>query len=434
MIVAKFGGAVLQTADGVRLVRQEILSLDSPVLVVVSAFAGITNMLERLAEAAVSDPARSLQVLDVVLGYHSAIAADLLPEEMFQQWRSDAGPLEDRLAEVIRGLGIVRELSPRTLDLVVHFGERFSSSILLASLRAIGRDATHIPATDLVITDEAHRFARPDIETTRERVLGHLVPALQSNGCVVTEGYIARSRLGEITTMGRESSDYSATLLGQLAGASEVRIYTGTAGVLTADPALVANAVTIPTLGYAAARTLAELGAKILHPRTVNPVEEGKIPLVIVDMNGRGTCIGAEGSGDGASVVLLPDAAVVSIALPTVDFEIVRVLRHIATEVPVIWHHQFRRRLQIVTVRQPSETILRSALLAGATVRPVAVISLVRESGIAGDDLEAFFAAIDGNAPIALQGGIDNLSVSVALEPRHATEAARAMHGMMVRG
>lgn len=432
MIVAKFGGAVLQTADGVRLVRQEILSLESPVLVVVSAFAGITNMLERLAGGAIADPARALQLLDVVLGFHSAIASDLLPEPAFEQWRRDVVPLEARLSEVIRGLGIVRELSPRTLDLVVHFGERFSSSIILASLQAIGTRARHLPATDLVITDEVHRFARPDIETSRERVVTRLLPALEQDRCVVTEGYIARSRLGEITTMGRESSDYSATLLGWLAGARQVRIYTGTPGVLTADPALASDAVTIPTLGYAAARTLAELGAKILHPRTVNPVEEGDIPLVIVDMKGRGTRIGRSGRGDSASVVLLPDAAVISIALPTVDFEIVRMLRHIATEVPVVWHHQFRRRLQIVTVRQPSQALLGSSLLPGATMQPVAVVSLVREAGIGANDLEAFFASLAGCSPIALQGGIDSLSVSVALEARHAAEAARRMHRTLV--
>jgi aspartate kinase len=433
MIVAKFGGAVLQTADGVRQVRQEILSLEAPLLVVVSAFAGITNLLERLAESAVAEPARALQLLAVIDDYHAAIAAELLPDDALEQWKTDVAPLKERLRDVVRGLGIVGELSPRTLDLVVHFGERFSSSILLASLRAIGRDAALCSAVELVITDEAHRFARPDIELTRERVVERLLPLLESHGCVVTEGYIARSRSGEMTTMGRESSDYSATLLGWLAGAREVRIYTGVAGVLTADPALISGALTIPTLGYAAARTLAELGAKILHPRTVNPVEEGGIPLSIVDMTGRGTRIGAEHPGDHASVVLLPEASVLSITLPRVDFEIVALLRQIASEIPVVWHHQFRRRLQIVTALPPSAALLRAPALAGATVTPVAVVSLVRERGITAADLETFFASITGCHPVALQGAIDDLSVSAALEPVCATEAARTLHRVFVQ-
>src|SRR5256885_516513 len=134
MIVAKFGGAVLNGAEGVQRVRRELAALPTPVLVVVSAFARVTNRLERLASASLTDSAHGTELLEDLVQFHHGIGRDALSATAYDRWCADVEPLVSRLREVVQGLGIVRELSPRTLDLVVHFGERFSSSIVAAAL------------------------------------------------------------------------------------------------------------------------------------------------------------------------------------------------------------------------------------------------------------------------------------------------------------
>lgn len=289
MIVAKFGGSILDGADGLQRLRREVETIDAPLLVVVSAFAKTTQRLERAARMAVDDLDGAVRSLAEIWGEHDVIARALFDEQSYDAWSSEMEPQRARLTDILEGLSIVGELSPRTLDLVEHFGERLSSSLVA---RALG--AAHLPATELIVTDDAHRFARVIDEPTKERVVRLVTPLLTSapRAVVVTEGYIARGSDGEITTMGRESSDYSAAILGAALGAREVRIYTGVPGIMTADPALVPSATTIPAMSYEMARTVGVLGAKVIHPRTIRPLEITGIPLILTDLDGHRTIIG----------------------------------------------------------------------------------------------------------------------------------------------
>jgi|GEM_PF-2321186 len=432
MIVAKFGGTVLNGSVGLRQACDEIVSLPRPLLVVVSAFADVTNMLERLADAAMSDTAAAIARLDELVEFHGGIARDLLPEPAYGAWRAVVEPYRLRLLEVIQGIGIVRELSPRTLDLVVHFGERFSSALVLAVLGEHGGagDVVGVTALDLIITDAGHRYARPDTELTRERVLERLKPLLAGDRIVVTEGYIARSSSGQATTMGRESSNYSATLLAEILCADAVRIYTGVPGILTADPRLLPEARTISRMSYGMANTLAELGAKVLHPRTVAPVERASIPLVITGIGGDSTTIGIEGEG-GNSVAVLRDAVLISIETATASASLDPFIHAVAAESPIIWQQRFRHRLQIVLAGRYPHPSLPTALI-GEPVETemleVAVVSLVREQRFDGASLAKFFGALRGYVPLAMQGGIDGRAASAVVPNDAAVAVGRALH------
>jgi aspartokinase/homoserine dehydrogenase 1 len=439
MIVAKFGGAVLGGADGIRRVVGEIRSLAKPLLVVVSAFADVTNRLERIAGMAVNDAAGAHAALDAFVEYHRAIAHDVLSRDAYARWLDSIEPFVARLVEVINGLAIVRDLSARTLDLVVHYGERFSASLLAAAL-ADDASASGAPrvaavsALDVVITDAAHRYARPDPELTRERVEERLRPALAENDVVVIEGYIARTSTGQATTMGRESSNYSATMLAGMLGADAVRIYTSVPGILTADPALIPGSRTLPRMSYGMANTLAELGAKVLHPRTVTPVERASIPMVIAGIGGASTTIGAEGGG-GCSIVLLPDAELLTLHTSTASSDAESFIRAVATEAPVIWHQRFRRRLQILLAASYPHASLPLHLIGehvDAESRPVSAVSVVQESDLTGADLASFFNGLGDFAPLAIQGGIDARAVSVAVEREHGIEVVRELHRRFV--
>ena len=298
MNVLKFGGSLLDGIEGVRNVVEEIERSADSLLVVVSAFADVTNRLERLAAAAIDDPARAREDLAGLLTHHRAIGEAVATGEHHERLSGEIDAYETRLDNLIEGLSITGELSSRTLDLIVHFGELFSSAILSAAL-----EVERIPATDLLITDNVHRYASVNLEESRRRVTSRLAERFteatsDSPVMIVTEGYIARGAGGEITTMGRESSDYSATLFGRFLGAEEVRIYAGVPGIMSADPALCQEARTIEGMSYAMAREIARLGAKVIHPRTVRPAEEEGIRLVLRDLAGNATVISREpGSG-----------------------------------------------------------------------------------------------------------------------------------------
>ncbi len=441
MIVVKFGGAVLNGADGLRRACGEIRLLPKPLLVVASAFADVTNRLEHIADSAVADPAHARECLADLLEHHQSIAREVLAPSAYASWQEAMEPHATRLAQVIDGLAIVRDLTPRTLDLIVHFGERMSSLLLGAAL-ADGANAgtvTNISALDLVITDAGHRFARPDLELTRERVNDRLLPALATHDVVVTEGYIGRSTSGQATTMGRESSNYSATLLAELMGATSVTIYTGVQGVLTADPAFVPNARTLPGMSYDMATTLAELGAKVLHPRTVWPVRRAAIPLVISAIGGAHTVIGGETSqperSPVCSIAILEGATLVTANTNAANSPVERFLAALAVQAPPVWHTRFRRRLQVVVAGRGVDVAHHAALLGEAVqvgTEEVSVVSLVREGGVADGDLARFFAAFAGERPRAVLGEVAG-AIGVAVAPHRARDVVRALHHAFVQ-
>lgn len=436
MIVAKFGGALLNGPEGIRSVCAEIRSLPRPLLIVVSAFADITNRLEQLADIATRDEDRALAQLASIVDDHRRAAREVLSDAGFERWCRRVDGYASRLDEIVRGLAIVLELTPRTLDLVVHFGELFSSAILLTALEESEEiSPIGISALDLVITENTHRYARPLQDLTRERVARKLLPILIAESVVVTEGYIARGASGEVTTMGRESSNFTAAMLGELLLAEEIRIYTNVPGILTADPRYIDAAHTLPRLSYGMARTLAELGAKILHPRTVTPVERMAIPLVISRPGEVGSTICMIGDPAACSIAVMPEAKVIVLETATARASVEDLLTRLSAETLVIWHHQFRRTHQIVTSGQymphPSAISLDPDPIHVGVVSAI-VVSLVRERELDGEDLAGFFSVVSEHHPIATQVSVDGRAVSVALERPAGWSVARELHRRFV--
>lgn len=439
MVVVKFGGSILDGSDGVRKLRDEVAGLPRPLLLVVSAFADVTNQLEWMAQAALYSYDQAREALEKLFDDHCQIAQSLLSEAEYSKWSQQAEEWQVRLGEIVQGLSIVKELSPRTLDLTVHFGERLSSSLVAAVL-----NAAYVSATDILITNPRHRFARADIALSRERVEEQLKPLLQSvgsqkgDGIVVTEGYIGRGTDGEITTMGRESSDFSATLFGELLQATEVRIYTGVPGVLTADPKILPNATTISSMSYGMARELAVLGAKVLHPRTVRPVERANIPLTITDLQGNQTVIGRAGKDDTFSIAAMGDAALVSLELRETDEDLSGFVRELARTVPVIRSVQAGRQFRAVTAGTPADirTIVRrtSANIVQHAIQPAALVSLVRERATNAADAQIFISAINDASLLSFWTDPNERSISALVVPESLHEVGIALHQQFLVG
>ena len=187
--------------------------------------------------------------------------------------------LQAELNDLLRGLALVRELTPRTLDLVASYGERWSCRGIAQYFGKHGIPAVAVDAYDLGLrTDSRFMSANPDPTCFPEVRKG--LKAIKGKVPVVT-GFIAKDGKGDVTTLGRSGSDFSATLLGAAIKADEVQIWTDVDGVMTSDPRIVKEAKSIPVLSIAEASELAHYGAKVIHPATMLPAIENRIPVVV---------------------------------------------------------------------------------------------------------------------------------------------------------
>ncbi|HJW32154.1 MAG TPA: lysine-sensitive aspartokinase 3 [Holophagaceae bacterium] len=278
MIVMKFGGSSVADATCMRQVAGLVRArLDQSPLVVLSAMGKTTNALFAMARAAEEgDLPGAMEILATVRGHHRAAAEALfegrVPDDLDLAFIDHFGELELRL----RGVALLRELSPRSLDAIAAFGERLSTLVFAAWFGAARVDARHV-----LLTDANFGEAQPQPEGIRARAVAVIQPLLGPGRAVITQGYIGTTADGLTTTLGRGGSDYSAALFGAALGASEVQIWTDVEGVLTCDPRVVPEAQPIAELSFAEAAELAAFGAKVLHPATIQPAVEADIPVTV---------------------------------------------------------------------------------------------------------------------------------------------------------
>ena len=283
--VMKFGGTSVGDASCIARTARIIAraAKENPCVVVVSAMSGMTNRLIEAAKTAqAGNGAEAEAIMDALRQQHETAISSLLPDE--QKRARLRQRMEQVLAEgrrLCEGTALLRELTPRTLDAISSLGERLSAPLVAAAVHELGVCSEAIEATELVVTDAFHGGAEPQMELTREKSQALLRPLLEKGIVPIVTGFIGATAEGQLTTLGRGGSDYSATILGAALDADEVIIWTDVDGVLTADPRLVPEARTIPVISYREAAELAYFGAKVLHPKTLNPVIQAAIPVWI---------------------------------------------------------------------------------------------------------------------------------------------------------
>jgi aspartate kinase len=271
MIVMKFGGTSVGTPERVdvtaRIVKRELKRKPA---VVVSAFGGVTNMLIQKAREAL---AGTVHLKDFYDRHREYIRAFGLPEDLI-------APDLFHLEELLKGISLVRELTPRTLDLVQSYGERISHRIVAARYRDLGIEAMPMEAPELGFLTDSEFGKANLLEESYELIRKNMK---RIRGVPVVTGYIAKDKEGNITTIGRSGSDYTATILGAAIGAEEVQIWTDVNGVMSADPGFVPEARSIPRLSFEEASELAYYGAKVLHPATIVPAVRRNIPVRVLN-------------------------------------------------------------------------------------------------------------------------------------------------------
>ena len=276
----KFGGTSVEDTAAFRNVTSivKVAAASRPV-VVVSAIGGFTNTLLQSVEQAIAGDARgATRSLDKDFERHLAIAKDLLGREAQAAFVSTIGDARSKIRQLHKIIAAHPVTSPPLQDEIVAYGEQLSSHLLAVVLSENGLGARYIDARACVKTDEIYGAATPQSETT-EATKTTLMPLLQAAKIPVLGGFIGSTARGVTTTLGRGGSDYSAAIIGAAIAAREIQIWTDVSGVLTADPRMVPQARTIPMLSYQEAAELAYFGAKVLHPKTIQPAVDLNIPV-----------------------------------------------------------------------------------------------------------------------------------------------------------
>ena len=271
MLVMKFGGTSVGDPERIRTVVRLVADrLDQRPVVVVSALSGVTNDLIDLAKRALKGP---VPVNGLRERHREVLAALGLPEDLVQEEMED-------LRSLLKGITLVGELTPRSLDCIMSFGERMSVLVIAAAFRAAGHPATACNAYDLgLVTDERFGSATP-LESCYEG-LGRAIKAVE--GIPIVTGFVGKDRRGNITTLGRSGSDYTASILGRAVGAEEIQIWTDVDGVMTADPKMCPAARSLEVLSFSEASELAYYGAKVVHPSTMIPAVKARIPVRVLN-------------------------------------------------------------------------------------------------------------------------------------------------------
>ncbi|MCC6333505.1 MAG: bifunctional aspartate kinase/homoserine dehydrogenase I [Myxococcales bacterium] len=450
LIAHKFGGSSVATAERLARVADILLERRERQVVVVSALQGVTDALITLVKRAAARDEGWEGAAASLAERHRDTAKALLGDQ--------AGPMQQRLTEEFKALhellhaqALVGAVSPDLMELVSGLGEVWSSLMLDACLRARGAPSRWLDARDVLVVEKGELGAMVDWEASGAK-LKAFVP--DPGDRVVITGFIARTRDGRITTLGRNGSDYSGAIFAALFNAAEVHIWTDVDGVLSADPRLVPEAVLINRLSYSEACELAYFGAKVIHPQTMAPAFERNIPIITrstFNPTHPGTRISAERDLDqpvkgvttfsGLAILNIEGAGMIGV--PGTAERAFEALKEAGISVVMISQGSSEHSICCViqerdghgaerAVREAFARELAAGMIEAVTVTPgVAALAVVGD-GMAGTPgvaarLFSALARAGVNVKVIAQGSSER-NISVAIDAVNARKGLRAVH------
>jgi aspartate kinase len=283
----KFGGTSVEDARAMERTAAIVASRRKRGLgavVVVSAMAKVTDQLLAAASAAGrGDRVGALAIAARLRNRHIDTTADLLDAERLVVLRVVLDHEFDALDDLLRGIAAVGELTPRTNDLVVSFGERLSSRMVAEAFEQRGLNGIHVDARTCIITDDHYGKAAPLESLIEEKLHALVLPLVEAGKTPVMGGFIGATATGITTTLGRGGSDYTAALVGGGLHAGAIEIWTDVNGIMTTDPRICPDALRVKTISFEEAAELAYFGAKVLHPATILPAVQKSIPVWVLN-------------------------------------------------------------------------------------------------------------------------------------------------------
>lgn len=287
-LVMKFGGTAINSADKVRhiasLIKSQKEKGNNEIVGVISAARGMTDKISSIPlNIKTSDKQFITDFLKDTNYIHINIIDNAIKNEKLKNAaRSVLTALIKELEDILTGVLLLGEITPKSLDYLMSFGERLSTPIVSFALRDLGSLSEYLTGEEAgILTDSNYGEARPLLDTTRLRVVHKIEPLLSSNVIPIVTGFIGADQNGNTTTIGRGGSDYTATIIASSIDADEVWFLGDVDGLMTADPKIVSEARVIREVSFAEAMEMALFGAKYMHPRALEPVMDTKIPVRI---------------------------------------------------------------------------------------------------------------------------------------------------------
>lgn len=454
--VHKFGGTSVKNAERIRRVVELVLDEEEEGLkvVVVSALGGVTDQLIMAVQEASTRSGKHTDILAEIEERHYAALETLASGSERESLREEIEARLRDLRELLDGVFLLRECTNRTRDAIIGMGEQLSAPLAAAAFRAAGAQAVALDARELIRTDASFGEANVLLEPTTELIRKRFETIPDETIAVVT-GFIASTDRGVSTTLGRSGSDYTATLLGGALRAHMVVIWTDVDGVLSADPRLVPDAFPLPQLSYREAAELAYFGAKVLHPRTMRPLQRLRIPLRIrntLNPEAPGTLISDKTTtmeGHVKAITAIRDVAVVMlegtglVGIPGIS---ARALVALANQhINVLMISQASSEQSLCLVVRTDDAEISAGLLRKAfhdelergdvgsvyTIERCAVVSVVGDNmrnrpGLAG----RMFATLgrSGVNVLAIAQGASETNISSVVNDAEARQAVHALH------
>lgn len=299
IVVMKFGGTSVQESDSIKNVINIVKNNTLKKVVVVSAISKATTALENIAHfAADKNVVEAEKLLDEIINRHHVIINEIVSDKALKASAAEKILNYHRhVTELIKGLSIINELSLRILDAFRVFGELMSSNVIYYAMLNDGIDVELIDSRKIIKTNNDFSRAYPNFELSQSNANKIVKPLLAKNKIVLAQGFMGSTEDGIPTTMGRESSDFSAAIYGSLVDADEIQIWTDVDGVLTCDPNIISNALKLSEISFKEMEELSNFGAKVLHKNSVKPALKKNIPIKILNSkntNSTGTIISSK--------------------------------------------------------------------------------------------------------------------------------------------
>ena len=458
----KFGGTsvggVQQLREITEIVRARLVQ--RPV-VVASAMSGVTDILLSTAQSALrNETGKVKEAIETLSQKHSQIAETLVtrPESRDKLLEHYARLLE-LLYSIYQGVGWLTELSPRSLDAIASFGERFSCAQIAAVFEDAGIAAEYVDARKLILTDANFGQAAVDFPATGANIQKTLTPLVEKNTVPVVTGFIAATKDGITTTLGRSGSDYTAAIVGTALGCEEIWIWTDVDGVMTADPRCVDGARHLPEISWREAAEMSYFGAKVIHPKTMLPAIENNIPIRIkntFNSSHPGTLISGRtsaGAGVVKNVTSIDDLSLVTVegsgmmGVPGIAARVFTALANADVNVMMISQASSEHNICLVIPRKDQRRAadalqnefardMAAKMIDGIRVRGgVAIIAVVGEGmrGVPGVAGKTFTAVARENVSIiAVAQGSSELNISLVVDQVDVRQAVQAIHDAFI--
>lgn len=462
-LVMKFGGTSVGTTEAMRqvisIVKNEKQHWKN-VVVVTSALSGVTDALLKMALQVTTGQTILLDESAAELTRrHSEIAAALISHKIVRQnVITEINNIISQVVNLCKAIGVLGETTPRVMDAIASSGERMSVRLLAAAIQSAGIPAEAVEATRLIRTDSHYTDAHPDFDETQKMIRAVLPPILEKGVVPVITGFIATTENGNITTLGRGGSDYSAALIGASLPANDVWIYTDVNGVMTADPRLVPDAATVPVCSYREIAELAYYGARVLHPKAIRPVIEAGIGLRVCNTfnpEHRGTRLVSELKAQNGVIKAITTVRALQLitlegrgmlGVPGVAARTFETVAKLGTSVPLITQASSEQSICFAVPIESTNRVV--AMLTEAFAREiesrdidrvwateeVGIVTIVGEGmrstpGVSG----RIFTALGNNNVnvIAIAQGSSEVSISLVVNAIHVQQALRVLHQLI---